>query len=205
MIRKHLNFIPQELRPRLKIPYQGIPVGFLLLFFLYAGSSMVRVSAMTYLNQKELTQLENTNSELSLKLKGMTEQTRIVDQNTESFKALQKVLERKNYWSEIFKEMSILIPDGVWLTNFSNRRMDYRIDGKTEPKAESKTSPGDQLVIRGESNSQMAIAHFLTVLEKSHHFSGARMLSSEKESNIKPSKYKFEFTIPVHASTGGNT
>jgi len=49
----------------------------------------------------------------------------------------------------------------------------------------------------------MGVVKFLTILEKSHYFSGARMISSERVKEIKPAKFKFEFSIPVKATTGG--
>ncbi|NDG84648.1 MAG: hypothetical protein EBX52_06370, partial [Proteobacteria bacterium] len=149
----------------------------------------------------------------------------------------------------IFKEMSVLIPENVWLTRFSNTRKgaskvdikealkpEKKIDAKADPKADkdpvaallgqdpavvaspvAARSPAaggarpvhpaapepDLLVVQGEAISQMAVARFLTILEKSHFFSGARLVTTERIQSVKPAKYRFEFTIPIHAGTGG--
>jgi Tfp pilus assembly protein PilN len=191
MIRKHLNFIPKELRPKLEVPHEILPVAFVVFALFYMVMGPVRISFLTRVNQKELTELQVTHDDLSKKVKSLTEETKIAEQNSESFKAIEKVLGRKNYWSEIFKEMSMLIPDGVWLTNFTNQGL------KSGAKAP------DQLLVKGEATSQMGVVKFLTILEKSHYFSGARMISSERVKDIKPAKFKFEFSIPVKATTGG--
>jgi Tfp pilus assembly protein PilN len=191
MSRKHLNFIPKELRPRIEVPHELVPVFFVALAFLYVLMGPVKISILTRMNQKELAGLQTIQEDLGKKAQSLSEQNKLAEQNTESFKSIQKVLGRKNYWSEIFKEMSMLIPDGVWLTNFTNQTS----------KGTGKTA--EQLLVRGEAISPMHVVKFLTVLEKSHFFAGARMISSEKVKDMKPAKFKFEFTIPVHANTGG--
>jgi hypothetical protein len=85
----------------------------------------------------------------------------------------------------------MLIPDGVWLTNFTHQGV--KGGGKVP----------DQLLVKGESTSQLGMVKFLAILEKSHYFSGARLVSSERMKDVRPAKFRFEFTIPVRAGTGG--
>jgi Tfp pilus assembly protein PilN len=203
MKRKHLNFIPAELRPKMEIRHEILPLGILAFALLYAGGWPLRIALQTRYQEKQLVQLEASNAELEKKLQDLNLQVKPELQTGDAFKAIQKVLSRKNYWSEIFKEMSVLIPDDVWLTKFSNFSSS-KVDAKVAVKgAKSGPGPTDQLLVQGESPSQMAIARFLGVLEQSHYFAGARMISSEKVKEVKPAKYRFEFTIPVKASTGG--
>ena len=244
MSRKHVNFIPLEFRPKLKIPYEVIPGLVLGLFALYSVGTGLNLYLETRSAENELTQLEVMGVETALKVQALTERSAVLEQNNEALVALKKVLNRKNYWSEIFKEMSILIPEGIWLTSFSNLKAGSKAEPvsqdsplemtaemravlmpkqqnahtkhpevATEPKDEvkvakevkvTKVDSSEQLVVKGEASSQQMVAQFLSVLEQSHHFSGARIDFSEKEENIKPSRYKFEFIIPVKATTGGN-
>ena len=191
MSRKHLNFIPKELRPKVEIPHEVLPVALVVIALFYVVMGPVRISAQTKANQKELASLQGIQEDLSNKVKSLSDETKVAQHNSDSFKAIEKVLGRKNYWSEIFKEMSMLIPDGVWLTNFTHQGV----------KPGAKAS--DQLLVKGEATSQMGMVKFLSILEKSHFFSGARLISSERMKDIKPAKFKFEFTIPVKAVTGG--
>ena len=191
MSRKHLNFIPKELRPKVEIPHEILPVALVVFALFYVVMGPLRISFQTKANQKEISSLQATQEDLDKKVKSLTDETKVAQQNSESFKAIEKVLGRKNYWSEIFKEMSMLIPDGVWLTNFTHQGV----------KPGAKVS--DQLLVKGEATSQMGMVKFLAILEKSHFFAGARLISSERMKDIKPAKFKFEFTIPVKAGTGG--
>ena len=191
MSRKHLNFIPKELRPKVEIPHEILPVALVVFALFYVVMGPVRISFQTKANQKELSSLQATQEDLNKKVKSLTDETKVAQQNSESFKAIEKVLGRKNYWSEIFKEMSMLIPDGVWLTNFTHQGV--------KPGAKLP----DQLLVKGEATSQIGMVKFLAILEKSHFFAGARLISSERMKDIKPAKFKFEFTIPVKAGTGG--
>ncbi len=190
MNRRHVNFIPPELRPKLVIPHEAVPMIMVLVFALYASGSALRLAISTHSSQKELVQVEATQAEVLQLL----QKSRMLEQTNESYSSLQKVLARKNYWSEIFKELSLLIPDGLWLTSFANQK----------PDKADKNNTSERLILKGEASSQEGVAEFLTILEKSHHFSGARINSSEKEADIKPARYKFEFSIPVRTSTGGS-
>jgi len=248
MARKHLNFIPEDLRSGIEIPHEWIPSVLVVLFVLYAAQWPIRIAFQTRIREEELAQLEKTGTELSDKLLKLSNQTKVEIKINEDLKEIQKVLGRKNYWSEIFKEMSVLIPENVWLTRFSNSRKGPARPAASEaPKPEKKTAakadpksekdpvaalleqgviPGaalagrnpagegaqtgrtggpeaDLLLVQGEAISQMAVARFLTILEKSHYFSGARLVSTERMKGVKPAKFKFEFSIPIHAGTGG--
>ena len=236
MARKHLNFIPEDLRPGLEIPHEWIPATLLVLFCVYAAQWPIRIAIQTRLREDELSRLEKTSADLSEKLLTLSNQTKVEIKTNQNLKEIQTVLSRKNYWSEIFKEMSVLIPENVWLTKFSNKKGELKVEVKPEPKSAKKpdtkvdpkaekdpvaallaappqgaikqTQPGaqpesEQLVVQGEAISQMAVARFLTILEQSHYFSGARLVSTEQVKNVKPAKFKFEFTIPIHANAEG--
>jgi|GEM_PF-3743050 len=199
MMRKRLNFIPKELRPKLEIPHEILPASLLLIALFYVMMGPLRIAYETRANQKELAELQSLQDDLDRQVKSLTDEKKVADQNSESFKAIEKVLSRKNYWSEIFKEMSMVIPDGVWLTHFTH----LGVKGSGKSATPAPLSPASQLLVKGEATSQLGVAKFLTILEKSHYFSGARLISSERMKDIKPTKFKFEFTIPVRAGVGG--
>jgi Tfp pilus assembly protein PilN len=197
-MKKHLNFIPKDMKAKWEVRHELVPLALFAAFVFYAGAGPVRLSVLTRMSEKEIAQLEVISQELTEKLKAMNEQSKVAEQNNESLSAIQQVLARKNYWSEVFKEMSILVPEDVWLTNFSNM--------KSTPKngaAAGAAGQPESLVIRGYATSQLAVGRFLKILEESAFFTGARMVSAEKEKEIKPSRYSFEFFIPVKMSGGG--
>ncbi len=190
MKRQRINFIPQDLRPHFKIPREILPLGLVIVVLLYCGGSALRYSVVLGMKQSQLKEITATSAVLTLKVQELTERNNQLDKNDKAVSAIQKVVGRKNYWSEIFKELSILIPDGIWLTNFNDQK------AKT-PKDDTRLS------LRGEADSDQVVAKFLTVLEKSHHFGGVQMDYLEKQANVQPVRYKFKFTVPVKVLTSG--
>jgi len=199
---KHINFIPIELRPKLEIPGVLIPAGLVLLLVLYAGGSLVWNAVETSKVQNELTRLDVENAELTKKLETLSPYKGKVKQE-DSVGSLKKVLAKKNYWSGIFREMSVLMPEGVWLTSFSDHNETGKSDAHSNRNPAQNKPEGGVLLIRGESASQEIIAQFLISLEKSHHFAGVQLMNTEKETSITPVRYKFEFSIPIKTATNG--
>lgn len=193
MKRQRINFIPTELRPKFKIGHEVFPITLMLAMFIYCGGSSLRYSSTLGIKKQKLSEVASTSSRLATQVRELSERNQLLDKNDKAISAIQKVVNRKNYWSEIFKELSILIPDGIWLTHFTDRK---------GPLSAGET----RLSLSGEADSGEVVARFLTVLEKSHHFAGVQMNSLEKEDNILPIRYKFEFTVPVKILTiGGGT
>jgi Tfp pilus assembly protein PilN len=184
MLKKRLNFIPRELRPKLEIPLEIIPVSLFVVAVFFMATNAITVHFDTKQTSQKLDTMKVENDQLSREIQVLTEQNKKMDENAETLNTLQKVLSRKNYWSEIFKELSILIPKGIWLTNFTN-------------------SGTERIILKGESATPEGVARFLRALEGSQHFSGARMISSEKESEIVPTRYKFELSVPVSITAAG--
>lgn len=185
-LKKRINFIPRDQQPKIEIPHELPALILVILSVVVVGVSFFRIHLQTGMTTRELAELNNQNSQLVEKIKNLTTDTQILEKKSETLTILNKVLGRKNYWSEIFKELSNVMPPGIWLTSFSN-------------------SEENTLVLRGESTSQNKVADFLKLLEGSEHFSGARMKFSERESGIHPTRYKFEFLIPVTSVSGGGT
>ncbi len=187
MSQKHLNFIPADLRPRLRLSHEMLPLALAAVLVVYAVGMSSQAFLSSRSQKKELAQIDATASELHQKIALLSQQNKDLNQKSETLTSLQKVLNRKTYWSAFFKELSILIPDGIWLTSFSN----------------GTEKDSDRIILRGESVSQELVAEFLTILEQSHHFGQVRIDYSEKEAKISPSRYKFEFSVPIDATTGG--
>jgi Tfp pilus assembly protein PilN len=187
MFKKRINFIPRDLQPKLEFPFELIPVVLCSLVLIYVSSTVLKMNFETKRTTQAVETMKVENESLEREIVVLSEQSKRADRNNEAFVTLQKVLSRKNYWSEIFKELSILIPEGIWLTNFTN-------------------STQERLILKGESSSAEGVAKFLRKLEGSQHFSGARMNFSEKEPDVAPTRYKFELSVPVKMpESGGGT
>ncbi len=188
---RHINFIPAELRPKHEIPGNLIPAGlFLVLLFNVVGSVVSNIIS-TQSVKSALVKIEAENTDITNKIDSFAGAKKRLKLD-EAIGSMKVVLDKKNYWSAIFREMSALIPEGVWLTGFSD------LSNNTNTKTKEEV-----LLIKGEAVSQEIIAQFLIALEKSTHFSKVQIKYSEKESNISPTRYKFEFSIPIKATTNG--
>ena len=193
---RQINFIPSELRPKHEIPGILLPAGLFLLLFFYIGGSVIGNIVAKRQSEAELVRLDTENAELTKKIEALSDSKERMKLD-EAIGNMKKVLAKKNYWSAIFREMSVLMPEGVWLTGFSDHQEQDKQDKKSKPDT-------NVLLIKGEASSQDIIAQFLTGLEKSNHFAGVRMKVTEKEENISPARYKFEFTIPIKTATNGS-
>jgi Tfp pilus assembly protein PilN len=71
-------------------------------------------------------------------------------------------------WSEILRELSLVVPDGVWLAQF-------------EEKVRQETSEDIPVRIQGVAGSQGGVAEFLASLETARHFSQPQLVYSQRE------------------------
>ena len=186
MSMHHINFIPAELRPRFRPAPELAPLVLLSVLILYSAAMGLNLYLSTRASNQELELVNTTSAEVRKKIALLSQQTKDASEKNESLASLQKVLGRKTYWSAFFEELSILIPDGIWLTSFSNG---------------TKKESG-RIILRGESTSQDLVAEFLTILEKSNHFGKVQIDFSEREIKISPTRYRFQFSIPVKKPQG---
>lgn len=192
---KQINFIPAELRLKQEIPGVLAPAVLFVVLCLYVGGSFISNFISTRSAENELSSIDNQNIALLKQIEGLSgsRQRLKLDQAIESMK---KVLAKKSYLSGMFKELSILMPEGLWLTGFSHSK-DNPLPSN-EKGLRKLTNPDEKfLLIRGQATSPGVIAQFMTLLEKSKQFSGVQMKSSEREVDIEPERYNFEFAIPL--------
>ncbi len=184
--RKNINFVPAELRPQIHLPNEVIPMTLVSMMLIYAIASSVYFYFEKSVVSKTLATIDAENAKIAESIKYLSKENRVIEQKGETLSSLQKVLSRKNYWSEIFKELSILTPKDIWLTSLNN----------SDPQI---------LILSGESTRLDAVPRFLKALETSHHFYGVQINYTQKDTNVVPTRYTFEFSIPVKASIGGGS
>jgi Tfp pilus assembly protein PilN len=184
MAKTRINLIPAELRPTFSqslssLPMEVIPIAVLVLFTLYAGTTYVKLQMEMKRDGKELATLTTENSSLDQQIDQLVNSNKREEAESDRYKALQDVLSRKGHWSDIFRELSNLTPEKVWLMSLT-----------------SGAGPNRTLTLRGHATSQALVALFFSRLEKSPAFSKAMMKSLEKEPKMQPPLFKFEFEIP---------
>lgn len=179
--RVRINILSNGIRPGLELPLELLPVSLALICSVYMLSSGVAL-AITERNKNTLANdLKQKSQQLSAQIQELTDRNRIWDRQDQRFTSLQKVIDRKSYWSDAFKELGALVPDGLWLTSLSH----------------APENPTKRLILKGEALSQTLVADLYSKLEKSQNFSGAIMTFSERDPEVRPSRYQFEFIIPA--------
>lgn len=81
-------------------------------------------------------------------------------------------------WSEVLRELSLVVPDGVWLTQF-------------EEIAPQENTTDIPVRIQGVAASQGEVAELLVHLETAHHLSQPQLAYSQRDSEV-PGRVKFE-------------
>jgi len=185
MANQRINLIPPELRPSLKselkaLPHEVIPVVLAVVALFFMGSEALSIRKTTQKSQAELAGLKSQQAELQVSLDTLMRVTKAQEMETEKIKFFQEILSKKSYWSEIFKELGVIMPPKVWLTSLQS----------------SGEFPNKKLILKGESISQQRVAGLLADLDKSQHFAGAMMNSSVQVPKVHPHLYRFEFTVP---------
>jgi Tfp pilus assembly protein PilN len=189
MRKNRINLIPNEFQPGLEISQEAIPLVILAAFLLYATTSAMSIQIMTLYKTSKIARLKAENKVQHDKVDALNSKQLSKNAENEKLKSMQAVLNHKGYWADIFKELSILIPQDVWLTNLGS----------------TGDSGGKKLVLQGEAPSQKKVADFFSTLEKSQHFSAAVINYSELDAKTMPELYKFEVVVPFkNISTSGD-
>ena len=185
-----INLVPPELRPQFKVEPTLIPYSLAAVFVVFAATSALSFHFSIAAKRTTLAKVASENALLTQQIAAMEALKKQEDLESGKVKSLQDVIGRKNYWSNIFKELSIVTPKDVWLTVLGTT------GGDDVPK---------KLMLKGEATSQKKMAQFFAALEKSRFFSGATINSSEKDLKAAPDLFRFEFTIPFPDANGGES
>lgn len=95
--------------------------------------------------------------------------------------AIRRALDEKIYWADAFKELSMIVPNDVWLTDFQTAML----EGKRV------------MSITGQSASNKKMTDFFSSLERSFFFRDVQIRFSEKLSQFTPDLFRFKFECNV--------
>jgi Tfp pilus assembly protein PilN len=128
-------------------------------------------------------QLTTLADQLELLTGGMTAQVTVT--STE----LLPLISQRTKWVELFQDMSVRVPDGVWLS-----RMD--VETMKVPKGRGRTTPADKktIALSGFARSYPMLGQLLTALEQSPKFSSVFLKSAEMKADKMNEQVNFEIT-----------
>lgn len=128
-------------------------------------------------------QLATLADQLKLLTGGMTAQETVA--STE----LLPLISQRTKWVELFQDMSVRVPDGVWLLRMEVETMKIPKGGGRTKLADKKT-----IVLSGFARSYPMVGQLLTALEQSPKFSSVFLKSAERKADKMNEQINFEIT-----------
>lgn len=184
MARQRINLIPRDSQAKLEWRAEMIPIILALTIGIGSGVSTFRTKKNLREESERLSEVEKQKKSLADEIASLALRNKALELEAVLQKEIKEVLGKRAYWSEVFKELSLLIPPGVWLTDIASA------DGKG---ASRKVS------LKGETTSQHKVAEFFRALESSFYLRDVRMKLSERKGEMQPELYSFEFTVGILA------
>jgi Tfp pilus assembly protein PilN len=128
-------------------------------------------------------QLSTLADQLKLLTGGMTAPVTVA--STE----LLPLISQRTKWVELFQDMSVRVPDGVWLSSMDVETMKIPKEGGQTTPAGRKT-----IVLSGVARSYPVLGRLLTALEQSPKFSSVFLKSAELKDDKMNERIHFEIT-----------
>ncbi|HTN44363.1 MAG TPA: PilN domain-containing protein [Nitrospiria bacterium] len=199
-MKSHINLIAAEIllgeKPfsfKQKAGPMGVAAGVFFLGVFSLGllwkESLLKKDVRDLTVQRDKTQLELTR--LNEEVGGLAKETQAGQEITaQQLAAMKDLLKNRILWSNVLRETSYLVPEGVWLTRMES----------TDPKSGglmpvSATENGLRFV--GVAQSQAAINRFISALERSPHYGYVALVYAEKGS-AGAQGMNFELTANLH-------
>src|SRR3989344_5243769 len=120
MTSQRINLIPSELRPKLELPPEMASVGMTLFLVGTILTSMTSSHYAMIHREKSLAAVQAEKAAIAEKINTLTSQAERMVQDRAKFSSVQEVINKKTYWADIFKELTVLMPKGVWLTSLTS-------------------------------------------------------------------------------------
>lgn len=177
--KSKFNFVPKELRFHPIYNKRNYVVFGVTLFVAFFGS--INLDLYLKMNEKRESarSIASINSEFNDRIRSLTHSS--ADELNAKDATIRRALEDKIYWADAFKELSMIVPTDVWLTEFNTAM----VDGKRV------------ISISGQSGSSKKMTDFFASLERSYFFRDVQIKFSEKLSQFSPDLFRFKFECNV--------
>ncbi len=163
-IKDYINLLPQEEKKPSPFATWGV---FLALLFILAWMGLFGRQVWQYrLLQNRNTILSSQKQALLLQTEALRRELAIVSPSgmtRDKAALIQDILQERVLWSEVFKQLSRIVPTGLWF--------DY-LEGIADGKA--------QIKIKGGAFSYLSIADFMVSMEKSGYFEQPQLSYAQK-------------------------
>lgn len=138
--------------------------------------------------QRDKTQQET--ARLNGEIGSMSKQTETSRETAaQQLEAMRDLLKSRIPWSDVVREVSFIVPEGVWLTRMES--LDSKSDGLF-PSATGKT-----IHFVGVAQSQAAVNYFISSLERSPRYGSVSLIYSQKGGGEGVQGVSFELTAAL--------
>ncbi len=114
--------------------------------------------------------------------------------------AVKGLLKDRVLWSEVFREVSFVVPPGVWLTSIETVEPSSSVGGGGPAGSRpTQTLEGKQVKFIGFAKSNSAMTQFIAALERSEHFTEIALVYAQR--GTEPDSQQVNFEIGANLRT----
>ncbi|MBI3595859.1 MAG: PilN domain-containing protein [Nitrospirae bacterium] len=198
-MKSHINLMAPEIlfgEKPFSFKQRAVPMGVaggVILLAVFSLGYMWKVNLLKKEVRELTVQRDKTQQELA-RLNGeigsLAKETQAGQEVTaQQLAAMKDLLKNRILWSDIVREVSFLVPDGVWLTRVEST------DSKSGGLLPSSTEAGLRFV--GVAQSQSAINLFISALERSPHYGYVSLVYAQKGGGEGVQGMSFELTASL--------
>ena len=176
-----INLVPKNARgPAFEVPAKALPAIIVatLLVLSFAGVSQ-QMSFKSLRSKKE--EIAAKQKELNDKIDVLTLEKNSVEIRQKQVSTIQQIQARKISWSDLFKELSLLISKDIWLSAM-----------------QAQVNAGKRMVtLEGAGETPMSVSMFFQALELSYFFRRVMLVTSTLDEKTYPPLYRYKFSVPI--------
>ncbi len=185
-VQDYINLLPQEVKKPAPFATWGV---LLALLFVVMWLGLFGLQARQYrLLKNRITTLSSQKQTLKQQADALRKELEIVSPSgmtRDKAALIQDILQERVQWSEVFKQLSRIVPTGLWF--------DY-LEGNADGKAEIK--------IKGGAFNYISIADFMASMEKSRYFDHPQLSYAQKSVVQGQDVVGFEIICGIKKSQG---
>lgn len=197
---ERINLIPDEILVDKKtVQKRPLIISVLVIYFLCLGAVYIYQKAKVKKRLNNVEQAKMQRDELiaqNTRYREVIERINLVQKREDDIKkrlaVISSILEERVYWSEILRNLTHRIPDGIWLTSLSTNDL-----AKEPGKSPADSIGGKGVKFNGTALSNSAIAAFVFALENSSDFENVVLVYSQKNESQDRDLYDFEISTDI--------
>jgi Tfp pilus assembly protein PilN len=157
----------------------GIATGTAVVITALVALSFLSASSKVRQERADLASLQRQVDLLPPATKGPTpEETQLVGQQKQRLAVVAQALDKRVAWDRVFRELSLVLPDDVWLTGLNAKSPQSPASTSPVPTVSSSAAAPTMFTIQGDTYSHAAVARFLSRLAVIPDLTNVQLLRS---------------------------